>query len=284
MAVKMERKLSSKLPEIHSETPQLTGAEKKGKMGCPYSMPSSIARHSSFPVSRWYEKRPNPKEAMNTLPLQHPPVVAPLAAPTRPELKPLVLQRADAQPPVHRHLPDTVLVVGAWFPHHGRRPQEGELQRGGVQSERAGVVADVPVEAPGGTHGEVLRPVGVELDGDVPRPRQRAPAAHAVAVRGDPGARAVVVDGDADGLEAQPAVAGIIRLGLAGEECGADNPAVEERRRVEPGVAAGDGVADEEGAVVVVEEEEAEVGVVELEVGGVGEEVEGEAPRGGGDR
>lgn len=125
--------------------------------------------------------------------------------------------------------------------------------------------------------------MGVELDGDVPRPRQRAPAAHAVAVRGDPGARAVVVDGDADDLEAQPAVAGIIRLGLAGEECGADNPAVEERRRVEPGVAAGDGVADEEGAVVVVEEEEAEVGVVELEVGGVGEEVEGEARRGGGE-
>jgi hypothetical protein len=118
----------------------------------------------------------------------------------------------------------------------------------------------------------------------------RDPKALAVAVRADPGARAAEVDGDADGPEPQPpaVAAGVPRRRVvAGEERGAEYPAtgvLVHRRRVEQHVAAGDGVADEEGVVAfaVAEEEEPEVGVEEDEVGEVGDEVEGEARRGGG--
>lgn len=120
--------------------------------------------------------------------------------------------------------------------------------------------------------------------------RRRAPAAVPVADGRDPGARAALVDGDADGLEAEPA--GV----CAGEHRGADDvpaaaPAVATRQRVARGrreqrAAAGGRVEDEDAGedlpVDRVREEEdeaeAEVDVLDGEAASV---VDGEARHGG---
>jgi hypothetical protein len=127
-----------------------------------------------------------------------------------------------------------------------------------------------------------MEPHEVEVDGDLPRPRQRVPGAPPVAEGSDPVARAVSVDGDVHDLELEATG----RRGGAGEERDADDLAAQkavEGRRGKPRVASRERVADDEAAVAGVEvvglvaEEEAEVGVGEEEVGDVGEEVEGEA-------
>ena len=64
----------------------------------------------------------------------------------------------------------------------------------------------MPVDVPSGMHAAGLEPPRVEVDDEPLGPRQRAPAgAGAVADGGDPGAREVAVDGEADGVEGEPA-------------------------------------------------------------------------------
>ena len=149
----------------------------------------------------------------------------------------------------------------------------------------------MPVDVPRGVHAAALEPVGVERDRDSGVPRERPPATLAVAVGRDPGARVLVVDGEADGVEAEPA-----RV-RAREHGGADDvptatPAVA-RQRVAWGLreqraAAGGRVEDEDagedtgGERRREEEHEAEVDVVDGEALGPAEVVEGEARGGGG--
>uniref|UniRef100_A0A0E0B0C4 Uncharacterized protein n=1 Tax=Oryza glumipatula TaxID=40148 RepID=A0A0E0B0C4_9ORYZ len=220
-----------------------------------------------------------------------PAVVAPAGLPAHPELHLLVLHGRHVEPPVLRRLPDSKLLVPV--PQLGRRQQVGEGEHGRVELEQAAGVADVPVDVPRGVHAAALEPEGVERDRDSGVLRERPPAALAAAVGGDPGARVLVVDGEADGVEAEPA-----RV-RAREHRGADDvpkaTLAVARQRVARGLreqraAAGGRVEDEDagedtgGERRREEEHEAEVDVVDGEALGpaTAEAVEGEARGEGG--
>jgi hypothetical protein len=134
--------------------------------------------------------------------------------------------------------------VAAVVPDEGRRPQVGELHGGRVHGQLGVGAADVPVDAPGGVHAPLLQPEGMERDLDPFGPRQRAPAAAAVAEGRDPGTQAGGLDGDDNGAELEPAAG-------TGDDGGAKENAVVGgrggRQRREQRVAARDGIADEEG-------------------------------------
>ena len=145
----------------------------------------------------------------------------------------------------------------------------------------------MPVDVPSGVDAAGLEAPRVEVHDDPLGPRQRAPGAVAFADGRDPGARAVAVDGEADGVEGEP---GGVR---ARENGDADDapvaaPAIVRQRvvarwRREQDAAARRRVDDEDagqerlGAREREEEDEAEVDVLDGEAAGSARgEVEGE--------
>ena len=153
----------------------------------------------------------------------------------------------------------------------------------------------MPVDVPSGVHAAALEQPRVEVDGDPLGPRQRAPGAVAFADGRDPGAREVAVDGEADGVEGEPARVRARENGDA-DDAPVAAPAIVTlrqrvaRRRREQDAAARRRVDGEDagqerlGARVREEEDEAEVDVLDGEAAGSARgEVEGEARgRGGG--
>jgi len=154
----------------------------------------------------------------------------------------------------------------------------------------------VPVDVASGVHAAGLEPPRVEVDDDALGPRQHAAAvAGAVADGRDPGARAVAVDGEPDGVEGEAARVRAREDGDANDApfAAPEVPALGQRvarRRREQDAAARRRVDGEDagqerrlGARVRGEEHEAVVDVLDGQ--GAGEalgEVEGEARGGGG--
>ena len=90
----------------------------------------------------------------------------------------------------------------------------------------------MPVDVPSGVHAAGLEPPRVEVDDDALGPGQRAPAgAGAVADGRDPGARVVAVDGEADGVEGEPARVRAREDGDA-DDAPVAAPAIDDRQRV----------------------------------------------------
>ncbi|KAK3132470.1 hypothetical protein QOZ80_6AG0522310 [Eleusine coracana subsp. coracana] len=140
--------------------------------------------------------------------------------------------------------------------------QERELERVGVQREHAVLILDAPVNVPRGADAAVVDLLRVEVHLDVLGSWQRAPGAVAVADVGDPGARAVTIEGDTDGLEGEPVATAGVRAREHSDEAklnvvdgevggGAGGEAEGEARGVEVGGAV-DGVVVREGRLAVV--------------------------------